>query len=128
MVSHAGSFAAGPDIRGGNCPVANRRPTRQRFGASFSSTARSGCVLAVNLPQHLRQNVLDGDDAGGAAEFVQHDGQAALLALQAFEQLQQVHALRHEGRKLDGQGRSASGSSSNARVLRTPTIVSTVSS
>ena len=123
------ALRAAAGIRGGNCPGATAPLTRQRFGPSFSSTAAFAAVLAVQFAQHLGQDVLDGDDAGGAAEFIQDDGQAALLALEAFEQLQQVHAFRHEGRKLDGQrpgplrGRAAS-----ARVLSTPTIVSAVSS
>ncbi len=82
----------------------NAPPTRQRVRPSFSRTGAFGGVLAANFAQHFRQNVFDGDNAGGAAEFIQHDGQAALLALQALQQLQQIHALRHEGRKLDGQG------------------------
>ncbi len=74
------------------------------WGQLFQDGALGG-VLAVNFPQHLAQDVLDGHDAGRAAKFVQDNGQAALLALEAFQQLQQVHALRDEGGKLDGQGK-----------------------
>src|SRR5690606_18161207 len=47
------------------------------------------------------EDILHGDEAGGAAEFIEHNGDAALLALEAAEELKEIHRLRDEGRKLD---------------------------
>ena len=55
----------------------------------------------MDLADDFLQNVLQPHHAGRAAEFVEHNRQSALLFLQTFQQLQQVHARRHEGRKLD---------------------------
>ena len=57
--------------------------------------------LPANSSDQLPQNVLHRHNARRAAEFIEHNRQAPLLPLQAFEQLQQIHGLRHKRRKLD---------------------------
>ena len=57
------------------------------------------CLAAGRLgqfPDDLRDNILDRDDARCCAKFIQNDGHAAFLALQAFKKLQKIHALRHK--------------------------------
>ena len=58
--------------------------------------------LAMEFADQLRENVLHRHQAGDAPEFIQHHRHAASLPLQALEQLQQIHRLRHERGKLDG--------------------------
>src|SRR5438094_1040768 len=53
-------------------------------------------AFAANLADRLLQDVLDRHQPGRAAEFIEYDRQAALLPLQALQQLQQVHAYRNE--------------------------------
>ena len=100
---HAGRFAQGrilaPEIVQ---PHRTARPPAARPQILQHRLLR--LVLVVDFAHHLRQDVLDGDDARRAAEFIPHDGQSAALALQTFQQLQQIHAFGHEGGKLEDAG------------------------
>jgi len=60
-----------------------------------------GLRVGTDFSDHFLQYVLHCYDAGGATKFVQNDGKPPLLTLQALEQLQQIHRLGHERRKLD---------------------------
>ena len=67
--------------------------------ASGTQLLHDECVrldLVPDAANHFLKNIFHRHNAGRAAEFIEHDGQAPLLALQTFQQLQQVHALRHK--------------------------------
>src|SRR5436190_2231165 len=56
----------------------------------------AGFEFLRHSSEDFLENVLDGDHSGGPSEFIEHDGHASLLAFQAFEKLQQVHAFGYE--------------------------------
>src|SRR5690606_26807636 len=59
-------------------------------------------VLVVDLPDDLLEDVLEGDDAGGAAVLVDHDGQVVAAAAQGGQEVGEVPGLRDdEGRGHD---------------------------
>src|SRR5258707_2929065 len=56
--------------------------------------------LLADLADDFLQDILSGNQSSGTAKLIQHHGQPALLALEALEQLKQIHALRHKRREL----------------------------
>src|SRR5262245_61963775 len=49
--------------------------------------------LATYLTEHLLEDILESDKAGGPSEFIQDDRQPPLLSLQRLEQSQEIHRL-----------------------------------
>ena len=56
-------------------------------------------VLVADLADDLLQQVLDGDQSGGAAVLVDDDGALRLLALKLLQQLGHPLGLRHDDRR-----------------------------
>ena len=73
-------------------------------GTLLFQNVSAGVGIAADFADDLLENVVNGDQAGGAAEFVEHDGEAAALALERLKKLEQIHARGNEGWKFDGFG------------------------
>src|SRR5688500_12595930 len=58
-------------------------------------------LLAAKAAESFFKNILHRHKTRCASEFIQNDRDAALLALQTAEELQQVHGLRNERRKFN---------------------------
>src|SRR3954471_14202586 len=82
-----------------------RRAAHAPFSRTlFFENISAGVSIAANFPDHLLQNIMNGHKAGRAAEFIEHNGQAAPLALKGLEKLKQVHARWNERWKFDRLG------------------------
>ncbi len=93
------------EIHGGNRPAAWCRSRASGPAPVFPSRNLPVCRASARiLPTIWPRMSSIVTDARRAAEFVQHHRQAALLLLQALEQLQQIHRLRHERRKFNRVG------------------------
>lgn len=73
-------------------------------GAGFLHDEALGFAFAANFTDDFLKDVLERDEAGGAAEFIEDDGESTLLALEALEELKEVHARGDEGGKFNGLG------------------------
>lgn len=70
----------------------------------FLQNVSAGVGVATNFADDLLEDVVNGDQAGGAAEFIEDDGKTAALALERLQKLEQIHARGNEGGKLDRFG------------------------
>jgi hypothetical protein len=56
-------------------------------------------MLVLDLADDLLDHVLDGDEAFGAAELVDDDGEVDALGAHAGEQVEHAHRFGHEQRR-----------------------------
>jgi hypothetical protein len=80
--------------------------------------------LVVDVAGDLLEDVAAGDDAGDAAIFVDDDGDADLVLLEAGEQAVEGHAFGDEDGGEGGGGEEWAGSSRNLRTSRKPAMSS----
>ena len=75
--------------------------------AEVLDLGRLAVVLVGDLADDLLEDVLDGDQARGAAVLVDDDGEVGLVALHLAQQVVDRLALGHEGHRAHQLGRPA---------------------